>query len=453
MIVSSPATVPMMPSTSDASSARATGMAPRRRRAHQHQVAGVLDAPGELAQDRAKRAAAVRAGRCPAWRTEGGRRRRASARVPARRDRARSSTAWRGSRGARAAPRSRPGWTGTRRARGPAAPAAAVVSCWASCTDSANACTNASTDAASTVSGGVQRTTFPPASVVRNPRRSSARMTADAVAAGATGTPTSRPRPRGDVVEPRLAERLRQAGAQALAHRRRVRQQSSSSMTSSTASAPAQGTGPPPNVEPWSPGPNARSSRAMAAPIGRPFASAFASVNTSGVTSTPWNANHVPVRPTPVCTSSNSSRAPRSSHSRRASAGTRRQRDHAAFAEHGLEQHRGRRVVDRRRQRVGVAGRDVDEALGQRLERHVLLRMPGRGQRRERPAVERAVQRDDLHAALRGAPTARDLQRRLVRLRARVAQEHAAEPGQRRQPVRQPLLRDRREQVADVRRA
>ena len=290
--------------------------------------------------------------------------------------------------------------------------------------------TNASTDAASTVSGGVQRTTFPPASVVRNPRRSSARMTADAVVAGATGTPTSRPRPRGSIpASPRACARpVRRRSPIAVAFASR----SSSSIMSSTASAPAQGTGPPPNVDPWSPGPNARSSRAIAAPIGSPFASAFASVNTSGVTSTPWNANHVPVRPTPVCTSSNSSRAPRSSHSRRA---RRRYSGESGITPPSPSTGSSSTAAVRSSTAAAarrVAGRDVHEALGQRRERHVFLGMPGRGERRERPAVERAVQRDDLHAPLRPAPATRDLQRGLVRLRARVAQEHAAEPGQRR---------------------
>ena len=124
-------------------------------------------------------------------------------------------------------------------------------------------------------------------------------------------------------------------------------------------------------------------------------------VTTSGATPKCWKPNHLPVRPKPVCTSSTMNSSPRSSHSRRtawkysAVGGV-----HAALALHGFEQHGGDRRVERRLERVDVVPRHVAEALGQRLERLVLLRLAGGVQRGERAPVERAVgAHDDVAAA------------------------------------------------------
>src|SRR5712691_8741730 len=83
----------------------------------------------------------------------------------------------------------------------------------------------------------------------------------------------------------------------------------SRSTTSSTVAATAHASGLPPNVEPWSPG-SKTSARALAsvAPIGTPPPRPFARVITSGVMPACWWANHRPVRPRPVWTSSRMSK-------------------------------------------------------------------------------------------------------------------------------------------------
>ena len=90
-------------------------------------------------------------------------------------------------------------------------------------------------------------------------------------------------------------------------------------MTASVACTAASASGWPPNVEPWSPGPNAAatSARAQQAPTGMPLPSALAIVTTSGSSPWAWKANQWPVRPRPVWTSSSISRALRSVHSDR----------------------------------------------------------------------------------------------------------------------------------------
>src|SRR5713101_1739138 len=89
----------------------------------------------------------------------------------------------------------------------------------------------------------------------------------------------------------------------------------SRSMTFSTARAAAHASGLPPNVDPWSPGSNTSAlGAARTAPIGTPPPRPLASVITSGVMPWCWCANHRPVRPSPVCTSSRISSKPWSSH-------------------------------------------------------------------------------------------------------------------------------------------
>ena len=74
----------------------------------------------------------------------------------------------------------------------------------------------------------------------------------------------------------------------------------------------------------WEPGVNRAASfspKAIMPPIGNPPATPLAKVTISGVTppdrSSRWNANHLPVRPIPVCTSSMISSAWLISHSSR----------------------------------------------------------------------------------------------------------------------------------------
>src|SRR2546423_1288483 len=90
------------------------------------------------------------------------------------------------------------------------------------------------------------------------------------------------------------------------------------STTCRTASAATQASGLPPNVDPWSPGSNT-SARGLArhAPIGTPPPRPLASVITSGVMPACWWANHRPVRPSPVWTSSRIRSRFCSSHHRR----------------------------------------------------------------------------------------------------------------------------------------
>ncbi len=99
----------------------------------------------------------------------------------------------------------------------------------------------------------------------------------------------------------------------------------------------------------------------------------------------------------------------------------------AALALHGFEQHRGHRRIEGRLERVEVVPGDVPEALGQRLERLVLGRLPGGVQRGQGAAVERAEgAHDDVAAAAAELPG--QLEGALVGLGPGVGEEHLA-PG------------------------
>ena len=97
----------------------------------------------------------------------------------------------------------------------------------------------------------------------------------------------------------------------------------------------------------------------------------------------------------------------------------------AAFALDRLDHDGGRLVVDQPRHGLQVAKGGVDEAGHQRPEPLVVLRL-GRGRGgAQRPAVEAALERDDL-VALLGRVQPGELDRRLVGLGARVAEERLA---------------------------
>ena len=221
----------------------------------------------------------------------------------------------------------------------------------------------------------------------------------------------------------------------------------SATIASSTASAAAATGGEPPKVVAWSPGAKPSSTaRATSAPIGRPEPRPLASVTASGSTPSRRNASQAPQRPMPVCTSSQISSASLGVAQlarRRQEAGV--QRVHAALALHRLDQHGGGARADGGPQGVEVVGRHVREARRQRLERLLLRSRPGGRQRAVRAAVERALEADDLvlvRPAARPAAAARELDRRLVRLGAGVAEERAAVAGR---SAREPLgERDRR---------
>ncbi len=80
-------------------------------------------------------------------------------------------------------------------------------------------------------------------------------------------------------------------------------------------------TGLPAIVDPWLPGGQVMISRgAIIAPSGMPEAIPLATSRMSGTTPVCSAANILPVRPMPLCTSSNTSRMPCRSHSARSRA-------------------------------------------------------------------------------------------------------------------------------------
>ncbi len=96
------------------------------------------------------------------------------------------------------------------------------------------------------------------------------------------------------------------------------RSRPSFSITSSVASAAAMHTGFPPNVDACDPGTQSISSALLTVtPSGMPEAMPFAMQTMSGCTPVCSTANHLPVRPTPLCTSSTTSRMPCLSQMRR----------------------------------------------------------------------------------------------------------------------------------------
>src|SRR2546426_3342419 len=120
----------------------------------------------------------------------------------------------------------------------------------------------------------------------------------------------------------------------------------------------------------------------------------------------------------------------------------------AALALQRLDDHRrgaGRRdrVIDRR----PILPRDDAHAGDEGLERLAVLRPVGGGERGEQPAVERAREGDDL--GLPG-PLARELERRLVRLGARIVEEHAARERPCHELLGEPLASLGAVQVGDV---
>ena len=218
----------------------------------------------------------------------------------------------------------------------------------------------------------------------------------------------------------------------------------SSWIVSMTATAAAHGTGPPPNVDAWSPVANAIS---------------------AGATTPRWEAprqtlgerDHVGDDPRGGCREP----VPAPTHAAlhlvgdQQTASLPRERAHAAqvviaqgmnpsLPQDRLEQDRGRGVVDRRLHRGQIVAGDVDEPIEQRLERRALRGLSRGGQRGDRSSVERPLERDDPRASATEPPLANELDRGLVRLRPGVAEEH---PGlgkgqRRREELRQPRPAD-----------
>ena len=104
----------------------------------------------------------------------------------------------------------------------------------------------------------------------------------------------------------------------------------------------------------------------------------------------------------------------------------RRRRD-AAFALHRLEHDRDRLVVHRGLDGSQIVVVGIGEADRQGIVSLLAPRLRRRRDRRERAAMEALAHRHDLVAPpVRRAPLACELDRRLVRLRARVAEERLA---------------------------
>ena len=194
-------------------------------------------------------------------------------------------------------------------------------------------------------------------------------------------------------------------------------------------------------------GPNTSAARGpqTTAPIGTPEPRPLASGITSGRMPAHWCANHLPVRPMPHCTSSSISSQSRSSQTRRTCLQVvdRRRPDAALALDHLEEDGDDVRVacgdvLERR----DVVERHAHEAFDERAEAGLDLGVAGRRQRRDRAAVEGRLVDDDLRAldALVVAELARDLERRLVRLEAGVAEEDVAQARQLAQLGRELLL-------------
>ena len=117
-----------------------------------------------------------------------------------------------------------------------------------------------------------------------------------------------------------------------------------------------------------------------------------------------------------------------------ASAAPLRNRPHAALALDRLDDDRRGVGRDGGGEGRGIGRIDEGHAGNQRLERRAIVIVPGDRQRAHRPAVER-VRRSATNfgarRALRVPEAARELQARLDRLRAAVAEERARQPRER----------------------
>ena len=112
--------------------------------------------------------------------------------------------------------------------------------------------------------------------------------------------------------------------------------------------------------------------------------------------------------------------------------------DDTALTLDRFDQEARRALVDRVIECGGVVEVDEGEAARQRSETFVIRGVVGRAQRAERAAVKAAVRgQDHVAFALAGAPGvfARELDRRLVRFGAAVAEEDRIESGQFGQPI------------------
>ena len=126
---------------------------------------------------------------------------------------------------------------------------------------------------------------------------------------------------------------------------------------------------------------------------------------------------------------------------------------HAAFALQRLDQDARGVRADRLLDGFEIAEQHLVEAIHRRPETFEIFRRAGRGQRRQRAAVKRAVEGNDavaLGVAFGGVIFARDLDRAFHRFRAGVGEEHEISKALFAQPRRQPLAIRALEQVRHV---
>ena len=126
---------------------------------------------------------------------------------------------------------------------------------------------------------------------------------------------------------------------------------------------------------------------------------------------------------------------------------------HAALAHDRLDQDAGGLRPDRFLDRLEIGERHLVEAVDRRAEAFEIFLVAGRGDRRQRAAVEGAFEGDDavaLGLAVGELIFARHLDRAFDRLGAGVLEEHGVGKGRLAQPVGQPLAFRDAVQIRDV---
>ena len=126
---------------------------------------------------------------------------------------------------------------------------------------------------------------------------------------------------------------------------------------------------------------------------------------------------------------------------------------HAALAHHRLDQDGGGLGPDGLLDRIEIGERHLVEARHRRAEAVEIFLVAGRGQRRQRAAVEGALEGDDaepLGLAAGGLIFARHLDRALDRLGAGILKKHRVGKGRRAQPVGQPFAFRNAIEIRDV---
>ena len=131
----------------------------------------------------------------------------------------------------------------------------------------------------------------------------------------------------------------------------------------------------------------------------------------------------------------------------------RRDDAHAALALDRLDQDGGGLGPDRALDRFEIAERHLVEAVDRRAEAFEIFLLAGGGERRQRAAVEGALEGDDavaLGLAARRLVFARHLDRAFHRLGAGIGEEHVVGEARRAQPLGQPLALRNAIEIGDV---